>query len=493
MKKKLMLFSVILSVLLLIASSCAQNGGNDADDTVELPAAEDAVSEQEEPGEPPGRWARIDPGLPERDFGGYTFNILSWYVGLWGGAGGNDGSDLWVEELIGEAFNDAVYHRNRAIEERYNININLIRMDIFQINSSLRNAIAAGDNAYDLVFQRMHEVSGFIQDGSLVDLHSVPYLNFEQPWWDERSVEQLSLGGRAFIAASDITTSDKNAVSCVLFNKQLAQDHAFENLYDVVRRGDWTLGYMMEISRGTARDLDGDGILGVNDFIPIEGEDLTTMILFNGAGSTFAAHDSDGMPYSSFLSPRNIRVVEKILDLMYDNELYSNTYSTMFENNRSIFFIHQLRNVIHFRALEADFGVLPVPKFDTNQEEYLSSINIHHSGLMAIPISAPDLERTGLIVEALAAESRFTVMPAYYDLALVGRFLRDDESEESLDIIFSGRKYDLGDLFAFGGFATEWLRIYATRSRDIVSMYERRENQIQRDIQRLIDRVLEMG
>jgi hypothetical protein len=476
----------MLVTITLFASSCgkSENINNNPQD-----AAGETTLETEKPTEAPGRFSRVDVNLPEKDFEGYNFNVLAWYVGLWEGAGGNDGKDIWVEEEIGEALNDAVYYRNKIIEEKYNININLIRMDIGDINSAVKNTVTAGDNAYDLVYQRLHEVGGLIQAGYFADLYGIPHVDFENPWWDEHSVEQQSLSGKAFIAASDIITTDKNSVSCVLFNKQLTQDYAIENLYDVVKRGDWTLDYLMEICKNKAKDLNGDGVIDDKDFIPIDSEDLATTILFNGAGSTFALKDENDLPYPSFLSPRNLDVCNKILDIMYDPELYVNLYGGLFEKDRSIFFIHQVQDVIKLRNMETDFGVLPVPKYDKTQKEYYNCISIHQSGLVSIPTTAPDTERTGIILEALSAESRFTVMPAYYDLALKGKYLRDDESEDMLDILFNGRIYDIGGLYHFGGFPDKWLRIYATKSRDLVSMYEKSENTIQKDIDKLIDNI----
>lgn len=474
--------------LLLTAPSCGETA-NEIGGESKTAAHE---NEPEEGDSPLERFGRIETGLPERNFDGYDFDIVSWYVGAWGGDGGNDGSDIWVEEEIGDALNDAVYRRNKKVEEDYNISINMIRMDIEGINSSVKNSISAGDNAYDLVYQRLANLNSFIQAGYLVNLYNVPYLDFDKPWWDKRSVDQQSLSGKAFIAASDLILTDKNAVSCVLFNKKSAQDYEFENLYEVVKRGEWTIGYWMEICKGTAKDLDGNGILNEKDFIPIDGERLTSLLLFNGAGSTFAQKDTEDLPYDSFKSPRNIDVCEKILDLMYDNSLYVNTYGETFSDNRSIFYIHMINDVIKLRSFETDFGVLPVPKFEKTQEEYYSNVSIHHSGLLSVPISAPDTERTGIVLEALSAESRFTVMPAYYDLALKNKYLRDDESEAMLDILFTSRIYDLGEFFGFGGLSWTWTTIIETKRSDVVSMHEKVEGKIQSDINKLIDKILDL-
>ena len=64
-----------------------------------------------------------------------------------------------------------------------------------------------------------------------------------------------------------------------------------------------------------------------------------------------------------------------------------------------------------------------------------------------IPKTNNKLEMTGAVLEALAYESRETVIPAYYDIALKGKYARDPESVEMLDLIFAGRIYDLGDTY----------------------------------------------
>ena len=61
-----------------------------------------------------------------------------------------------------------------------------------------------------------------------------------------------------------------------------------------------------------------------------------------------------------------------------------------------------------------------------------------------MPITTPDKERTGLIVEAMCAASRKYIVPAYYDKVLTGKLIRDTESEEMLDVIFGSQIFDFG-------------------------------------------------
>lgn len=481
----------LLSVLFFAAAFFLGCGGgkkqNSGDETTAGAPSEDTEAA-------PDRFLRVDPGLPEMDCGGYEFNILHWFVALWNR---DDCEDIATEELNGDVFNDAVFNRNKAIEEKYNIKIALTRMDINEITNSIRKMVSAGDDNYDLVYQRQHEVMAMVMNGMFYNLNEVPYIDFEKPWWDKRSVDDFSLGGKVYMAASDISTTSQESIGCILFNKALAQDYALENLYDVVARGDWTLDYVMEITKNTAKDLNGDGKLNNNDFIPFIGGDLLTTILFNGAGSRFAEKDEYDMPFCNFNTERNIDVCNKILDFMYNPQYYLNESDgagePMFRNNQSIFMTALMMSVKTLRDMEMDFGVLPSPKYDKNQSEYHSSVSIHQSGLAAVPVTLSDPDRTGILVEALSAESRYTVQPAYYEISLKGKYVRDEESADMLDILFRTRLYDLGSVGHFGNFETEWLRIVSNKKRDIVSIYDKSEKMIQSDIDKLIKAIEKLG
>ncbi len=49
------------------------------------------------------------------------------------------------------------------------------------------------------------------------------------------------------------------------------------------------------------------------------------------------------------------------------------------------------------------------------------------------------------MLEALACESRKTVLPAYYEIALKARYTRDSQSVKILDMIMDNRRSDFAD------------------------------------------------
>jgi hypothetical protein len=106
---------------------------------------------------------------------------------------------------------------------------------------------------------------------------------------------------------------------------------------------------------------------------------------------------------------------------------------------------------------------------------------------VCVPTLQEDAERTAVILEALAAESRYTVRPAYYDISLKTKHSRDDESQEMLDIIFSTRSYDFGWYYKFGNYDVGILDLYRKYNKDFTSMYEKSLAKAERDVQKIND------
>ncbi len=73
----------------------------------------------------------------------------------------------------------------------------------------------------------------------------------------------------------------------------------------------------------------------------------------------------------------------------------------------------------------------------------------HHT-VLAIPKTCKNTEFVGTMVQALSAESRKTVTPTLYEIALKTRYLRDNESKEVMDLIIDGNTFDFGYVYNVG-------------------------------------------
>ena len=93
--------------------------------------------------------------------------------------------------------------------------------------------------------------------------------------------------------------------------------------------------------------------------------------------------------------------------------------------------------------------------------------------MTCVPVTNSNLDRTSVILEAMACVSAEKVIPEYYEVALQSRFSRDAQSAEMLDLIFNNRVFDLGDTIWGDELRDGLFRImYQDNNRNIVSQVE---------------------
>jgi hypothetical protein len=195
-----------------------------------------------------------------------------------------------------------------------------------------------------------------------------------------------------------------------------------------------------------------------------------------------------------FTSQKNLAVIEKAMDLMYNPEYVNNQQGKggidthlAFQENKIVFMWGRMHLLEYYRSMEADFGVVPMPKYDEKQDNYFSLVNPYTGVLLGVPKSVQDVEKASIILEALAAESKYTLQPAYYDVVLQRKYVRDEESGEMLDIIFSSRVYDIGGVYSFGNVFLDFITLAAKNDRNVVSYYEKKIGSMEKAINKVVD------
>jgi ABC-type glycerol-3-phosphate transport system substrate-binding protein len=434
---------------------------------------------------------KLLPDLPERNFEGYTFTFLAHQIGYDGDWTYPDPIELVSETESGEPIQDAVYRRNLQIMERYNIEIEMIASN--NEVSLIRRSVGAGDDTYDAAVMFNNHVPGIVTGNLLVNIADLPFVDLDRPWWDP-AVNALSIDNKNYLLGGDLLILDNAATNGLLFNKELMQDLGIELPYNRVKNGSWTMDYMHSIVRDAARDLDGDGAMGENDQWGFGTFNDTLHALFVAGGGALAVKDENDIPFMDFVSHRNLAMLDKVMDLMYNPEYVNNQQGiggidtrAAFSQGRILFLWGRMHLLEYYRDMEANFGVVPLPKYDENQAAYHSVVNPFTGVLLGIPKSAGDLERTSIILEALAAESRYTLQPAYYDIALQRKYVRDEESSEMLDIIFNSRVYDIGSVYAFGNVFLNFINLAARNDRNVMSFYERTIGNMETAIERIVN------
>lgn len=386
--------------------------------------------------------------LPSANYNGAEFNILlrstSWIP-----------EDIWSDGENGEVLNDAVYRRNRAIEEKYNIDLNATvapEATGKDLNAYVSSFVLANDDDYDLVMIRVSDMATLARTGIFCDLLGEEELDFTQDFWPYEKLMETTVAGRLYYATGIITNA-ANALNICFFNKKLADDYKIGDVYSYVDDGSWTVDKLGELARLAAKDIDGNGKMTDADQFGITAQPNLAQMLFFASGEKMIDKDSNDIPKIAVGGERSYNVADKISTIMSDSEhMFFSTAEIMkpvwFEG-RALFYFASLANAKVMRDSDFDFGLLPLPKYDESQEEYFCHMNAHNPCGTGIPVSV-DSSRAATILQALVCMSDDEVIPAYYDTCLEGKYIRDEDSSRMLKIIFNSWRSDLADAYQWG-------------------------------------------
>ena len=488
--KKLLLM-LVMAMLVTVFIACDNEGGSGTpvDDT---PAVTNGNQNQGDDTEEVAH----DPyatGLPEANFEGYVFRILNF-----------DQASMWwsivnidAEELLGEPVNDAIYRRSRNIEERYNFEIRETQVAGGQVTNILRLSAAAGSDEHDIAFIDTRAFPTLATQNALIDLHMVPHLNLNAPWWNPATQQYFTVENRLFTMTSDLTLTPAENMVILMYNTTLADSLGLstaQELYALVDAGQWTFDRFEALNRAAAADLTGTGVVdGDNDRFGITLVGWFYQAMMIGFGETITRPDADGIPEIATHTDRFMRAFYTMVTFMDQRDIVvrefvdsSRNTEYVFVEDRALFCAQVLSVVRLYRHMDSDFALLPLPKLDENQAQYHTPT--WWSTALAIPMANPDLERTGHILEALTAESRRLVRPAYFDVAIGMQYLRDEDSFRMLDLMQATQTYDIAlTIHDWGGFGSAFNSTAQRGDTNFASLMERFEGRILNGIESTID------
>ena len=468
MKRKL---CMVLALAMVFSVGCASGGNNSTSTSAD--GAGGANSDET---------TVLTPDLPDYDWGGENINFL---VRGESAEPTNFSHEIYAAEENGDVINDAVYRRNSAIQDRFNVVITETAQD--DSIDAVRNCVLADDGAFDVVMVRPNRMVTLAAEGLLYDLYEVPYMNMNGPWWDAKTVENLTINDRLYFVTGDINIMDNNATWAMMFNKKLFDDYSLAYPYDDVKNGSWTLDKFISLAMTGGKDLDGNGEMDEFDQYGLITSNENVYPLIVASGERIAVRDKSGDITIDPNLEKIHGVLDKIISLTSDKSAtlyaeaymgkgYSNVWSQVmrasFREGRGLMYISGILSTTYLRDMEDEFGIIPLPKADESQSEYYTWMNLNNSSTLAIPLSNHNLEMTGMICEALAAESMTTLTPAYYETTLSGKVARDEDSIAMLDIILNSVVFDFANLFNLGKVNSIFYKGAQTGENTFISDYD---------------------
>ena len=346
-------------------------------------------------------------------------------------------------------------------------------------------------------------------EGLLHDLKGVPYIDLSREWWCQSFNDAVTVNGKCCFAIGDIGTVSKDATFFVAFNKKmaesngLAEKYGYSSLYEMVDKKAWTQDVMYEMAKSVYQDLNTNNTCDVGDVNGIAGQDGAIYNMLTSAGEKIIDVNTEGFPEIAVYNERAINVIGDAQEYFKDPKsgfISANDYFNQsnvpvadvivpeFKADRLLFFMDAIMNLDLIRDMESDFGVLPAPMYDNDQDGYVSQIGCWSTNCIVVPtfVTGEDLELAGCVIESLSAVSRAKLNPVYYEQTLQYQISRDDDSMRMLDIIFDTRTCELAEIYNLDIFNTVCGMLTAPQG-TFVSAYESVKSKTQSSLDEIID------
>lgn len=429
----------MMLTLLMAAGTLAACSTTPADDdsqtnaptTTAEPAAETTAAETE----PPYVY-------PDVNYNGDTFAILNCadrYNMLY---------QLMPAELNGESLNDERYKLNAEVAARYNLTLTETQVAYNDLLAYAQQEVLANTPVHDVFYLTGKQIAPLMSAGYMHNLLDVEGLNTEADWWDQTLIEDGTLKDKyLYYLGGNYHLQGFEGTTCVFFNKKMMADLNLEEPYQLVRDGKWTQDKLYEYASAAA-NLNGDssftyaengssiyGIATIENLMPA---------FIMGCDAYYVEKNEDDVPVVSFTSERFLAACEKIANLTSAEGVYkAKDEVSLFMANRALMIGAEIKAAANeMRDMQSEFGLLPIPKYDEAQENYVTNM-YWGTHLASIPVTCKDVDRAAIVMDTLNYEAAERLLPVYYERVCY-KGLRDQDSIDMLEIIRSTRYLNWG-------------------------------------------------
>lgn len=420
-----------------------------------------------------------------------------------------DNKEMWlyemdVDTIMNDTLYDAIYYRNKTVEERLGSTITTIGQpgtytDRASWNDTVRTAVNTKLGDYDAIAMYMSTGSVLAVEGVYYNVIDFPYLNLEKPWWNQNIQDELTLFSTLYYLAGDLAITQTAGGNCMFYNKDLFDKYYGTqgvDLYAEVDGMTWTIDRLYDLSSGVHEDLNGDGIVNDGDIVGYSDSSIDN--IDDGSRDSWVAAMGinittmvNGQPELSFYSARTVEAFEKVRNLLGQNPgalAMGGATTSTFENGYALFVRGELNKGSQLREMKDRYGVLPLPMFEENQDGGYRTVCTNNASLIAIlsSLTSDRKELVGATLELMAAESYKQVTPAYYEIALKSKYSEDPSDAKMYDIILDSFTFSFGYCYStesLGGVGS----LFRNLTVDIAEKWDENDEVYEEKLQALID------
>lgn len=398
-------------------------------------------------------------------------------------------NEITVETEDGKEPDDfilaSVWKRQKEVEEILGVTIKNNKVEETDEHGGrtlIQSVVNGGDNTYDIYASSYYGSSILAADGLFLDLYNVKNLDTTREYWSQYYIDKSQIGKGLYTITGDLAVSATRFLFVTFFNKDLVKEYQINDPYKMVADGTWTYDTMLATVKSIYKDVNSDGERDENDFY---GMGVNNYLGVDAYTSAFniptITINSDKQAEICLNYEKYADVVDKLYTLFWQTEGVLNKQdpdhlATLFSQNTLIFSQSWLYNCesLTMRDMASDYGIIPYPKYNEQQSDYYT-FGHDQITIFAIPKTTSQADAAGAVLEVMSATSRSTVIDQYYEMALKGRYTRDDESVQMLDMIRSNFLLDTGWIYCEStNLMSRMLRtLIEAKSKNFASFYQK--------------------
>ncbi len=477
--------SLVLAMIMILSSAVALAACSKKENDGDNVTGESGVPEYSE-----------DPNIEAKDYGGYEFTFLT-----------EEGTSyntryIVADEETGEMLSGAITQRNKAIEDKYNVKIKQKKVD--DVVTSVRSSILSGVVDYDAILAAGRDLASMTIEGLLYDLNKIERFDYTKSYWDSNACEQLEIAGKLYFTNCALNIHSYGYA--MFFNEKIMSDKGLKTPHEYMAENNWNIDTWAMLVKSVSEDLDKNGKMSLGDRFGMLSDHTYASIMAYSAGIRTTTKNEEGIPVITLMDDQTKlkTVFEKVNEVFMNKKVVAcnrcdnketHGFATTFAYTRHLFtqdcFMFHIDDVTatkHFTQMDSKYGIAPLPKYDSNQENYLSMYEPYYN-LVALPndVNIKDAQRTYNIIEDMNYYSNEIVRPQYEESLLKRKYDRNDASEETLQILRDNTVYDVGLCYEIGNVRSAVFNLNLCTKVDVVRQYQKSKKTIETALDHIIE------
>ena len=367
---------------------------------------------------------------------------------------------------IANIIDQSTFDREVYVEEKIGVDITNKKVNIgttyAMLTDMVRDNFRSGVHEYDVFANGVMHTATAAFDDCLWNLNEIATISLDMPWYTQDFVESATLSDGLYCIAGDLCLSRIRYTFATFVNMPLLAGYNDCDIYKIVTDGEWTIDRQFEITSAIYEDANQNSVSDEGDIYGFATQRVLGPDPYWSAFELNILDKIDGVFTEIIDLDRMTTATEKINNLFHNSngtyvrpyvgtDPYNYDMMTSFASNQYVFMTHFIVSVENeaFTQMENDYGIIPMPKLNTDQEDYYSYSHDQMS-VIAIPGTAPEenLGMIGTVIEELSAYAYNYTREIYYELALKGRYMRDETSRLMLDKIVDNIIMDAAMIYA---------------------------------------------